>query len=65
MTAPIAALLVTVVIATGEVRYRIPFDVFFIAIACAVLHRRSRARRRRPLQPLPRGARECGCLKKH
>ena len=35
VTAPIAALLVTVAIATGEVRYRIPFDVFFIAIACA------------------------------
>ena len=35
MVAPIAALLVTVAIATGEVRYRIPFDVFFIAIACA------------------------------
>ncbi len=36
VAAPIAALLVTVAIATGEVRYRIPFDVFFIAIACAV-----------------------------
>jgi hypothetical protein len=33
--APIAALAITVMIATGEVRYRIPFDVFFIAIACA------------------------------
>jgi hypothetical protein len=33
--APIAAIAVTVAIATGEVRYRIPFDVFFIAIACA------------------------------
>jgi hypothetical protein len=33
--APIAALLITVMIATGEVRYRIPFDCFFIAIACA------------------------------
>ena len=33
--APIAALAVTVAIATGEVRYRIPFDVFFIAIVCA------------------------------
>ena len=33
--APIAALTLTVMIATGEVRYRIPFDVFFIVIACA------------------------------
>jgi hypothetical protein len=33
--APILALAVTVAIATGEVRYRIPFDVFFAAIACA------------------------------
>jgi hypothetical protein len=32
---PIAALAVTVAIATGEVRYRIPFDVFFIVVACA------------------------------
>jgi len=35
VTAPIAALLIAVAIATGEVRYRIPFDVFFIAMACA------------------------------
>ncbi|HMF40892.1 MAG TPA: hypothetical protein VKQ32_09360 [Polyangia bacterium] len=35
--APIAALTITVMIATGEVRYRIPFDTFFIAIACAYL----------------------------
>jgi 4-amino-4-deoxy-L-arabinose transferase-like glycosyltransferase len=35
VVAPIAALAITVMIATGEVRYRIPFDVFFIAIACA------------------------------
>jgi len=33
--APIVALTITVAIATGEVRYRIPFDIFFIAIACA------------------------------
>jgi hypothetical protein len=33
--APVAALAITVAIATGEVRYRIPFDVFLIAIACA------------------------------
>ena len=32
---PIAALTVTVGIATGEVRYRIPFDIFFIVAACA------------------------------
>jgi hypothetical protein len=35
--APIVALAITVAIATGEVRYRIPFDIFFIAIACAYL----------------------------
>jgi hypothetical protein len=33
---PILALAITVAIATGEVRYRIPFDIFFIAIACAL-----------------------------
>jgi hypothetical protein len=33
--APIAALTLTVMIATGEVRYRIPFDVFFIVLTCA------------------------------
>jgi hypothetical protein len=33
---PIVALAITVAIATGEVRYRIPFDIFFIAIACAL-----------------------------
>jgi hypothetical protein len=33
--APIAALTVTVAVATGEVRYRVPFDIFFIAISCA------------------------------
>jgi len=33
--APIAALTIIVAIATGEVRYRIPFDIFFIVIACA------------------------------
>jgi peptidoglycan/LPS O-acetylase OafA/YrhL len=35
--APIAALMLTVTLATGEVRYRIPFDAFFITIACAYL----------------------------
>jgi hypothetical protein len=35
MLAPVAALAVTVAIATGEVRYRIPFDIFFIAVTCA------------------------------
>jgi len=34
--APVAALTVTVAIATGEVRYRIPFDIFFIAVAAAL-----------------------------
>ena len=34
--APILALVVTVAIATGEVRYRIPFDIFFIVMACAL-----------------------------
>jgi hypothetical protein len=37
MLAPIVALAITVAVATGEVRYRIPFDIFFIAIACAYL----------------------------
>jgi len=35
--APVVGLTFTVAIATGEVRYRVPFDVFFIAIACAYL----------------------------
>jgi len=35
--APIAALTLTVMVATGEVRYRIPFDSFFMVIACAYL----------------------------
>jgi hypothetical protein len=33
--APVAALALTVAIATGEVRYRIPFDVFLITVVCA------------------------------
>jgi 4-amino-4-deoxy-L-arabinose transferase-like glycosyltransferase len=33
---PIAAIAFTVAIATGEVRYRIPFDIFFIVAACAL-----------------------------
>jgi 4-amino-4-deoxy-L-arabinose transferase-like glycosyltransferase len=33
--APVAALCFTLAIATGEVRYRIPFDIFFIVLACA------------------------------
>jgi hypothetical protein len=37
MLAPIGALLFTVMLATGEVRYRIPFDIFFITIACAYM----------------------------
>ena len=32
---PVAALAFTVAIATGEVRYRIPFDIFFVVTACA------------------------------
>jgi hypothetical protein len=34
--APVAALAFTVALATGEVRYRIPFDSFFIVVACAL-----------------------------
>lgn len=33
---PVAALAFTVVVATGEVRYRIPFDSFFIVVVCAL-----------------------------
>ena len=33
--APVAALTMTVAFATGEVRYRIPFDVFMIVVVCA------------------------------
>jgi 4-amino-4-deoxy-L-arabinose transferase-like glycosyltransferase len=36
LLAPIASIAVTVAIATGEIRYRIPFDIFFICIACAL-----------------------------
>ena len=36
VVAPIAALAITVAIATGEVRYRIPFDIFFIVLAGAL-----------------------------
>lgn len=32
---PVVALAVTVAIATGEVRYRIPFDLFFMVMVCA------------------------------
>jgi hypothetical protein len=35
--APVLALTATVAIASGEIRYRIPFDIFFIAVACAVV----------------------------
>jgi len=37
MLAPVAALALTVAYATGEVRYRIPFDIFLIAIVCAAI----------------------------
>jgi hypothetical protein len=33
---PAGALAITVAIATGEVRYRVPFDIFFIVVACAL-----------------------------
>lgn len=33
--APIGALALTVAIATGEVRYRVPFDIFFLVAVCA------------------------------
>jgi hypothetical protein len=33
---PVAGLIVSVIIATGEVRYRIPFDGFFMAVAAAL-----------------------------
>ena len=33
--APVVALTATVAFATGEVRYRIPFDVFLIVVVCA------------------------------
>jgi len=32
---PLVGLAITVAIATGEVRYRVPFDVFFIVTVCA------------------------------
>jgi hypothetical protein len=35
MLSPVAGLAATVAIATGEVRYRIPFDLFFMTVACA------------------------------
>jgi hypothetical protein len=35
MLSPLLALTAIVAYATGEVRYRIPFDIFFIAIVCA------------------------------
>jgi hypothetical protein len=35
LLAPVAALTITVAIATGEVRYRVPFDIFLITIVCA------------------------------
>jgi 4-amino-4-deoxy-L-arabinose transferase-like glycosyltransferase len=36
---PVLGLAFTVAMATGEVRYRIPFDVFFIVLACALVTR--------------------------
>jgi 4-amino-4-deoxy-L-arabinose transferase-like glycosyltransferase len=49
--APIAALAFTVAVATGEVRYRIPFDIFFIVTACALVTGEEAAR-----DGLPSGA---------
>ena len=46
--APVAALTITVAIATGEVRYRIPFDVFFIVHRLRLRVRRPPTRRRAP-----------------
>lgn len=34
---PVIGLIVTLMIATGEVRYRIPFDLFFTAVTCALV----------------------------
>jgi hypothetical protein len=34
---PVIGLVATLMIATGEVRYRIPFDLFFIVVACSLL----------------------------
>ena len=34
---PVVALSITVAIATGEVRYRVPFDSFFMVIVCALV----------------------------
>ena len=36
---PIAGLVVSVLAATGEVRYRIPFDAFFMTVAAALYTR--------------------------
>ena len=36
MLAPVAALAITVFFATGEVRYRIPFDVFLMVVVVRV-----------------------------
>jgi hypothetical protein len=33
---PVIGLVATLMLATGEVRYRIPFDLFFIVVACAL-----------------------------
>jgi len=44
LLAHIAALTLTVAYATGEVRYRIPFDIFFIVTACALVTRPRQSR---------------------
>ena len=35
LLAPLLGLMATVFVTIGEVRYRVPFDIFFIVIACA------------------------------
>ena len=42
---PVLGLAFTVAMATGEVRYRIPFDGFFIVVACALVTRELDAKR--------------------
>jgi hypothetical protein len=55
---PLLGLTVTVAIATGEVRYRIPFDIFFIAVAGAFVSGELRGKDpsapARAPQPIPR-----------
>jgi hypothetical protein len=55
--APVASLVLIVAYATGEVRYRLPFDMFFIVVACAyaaVIWRASKGWPRMPDRPVGR-----------